>query len=363
MEIIALRSPGLPSNELRQATAEVGVTLTVVTSLDEAQHRGFSMAVVVVDGVGETADLINDLKALGTSLERVLWIGFEAPSVPLPGLQLISPLDAAVELVAALSGNKPLSDQQTMMPISLVPGSAQEVAVDWQMAVEQPSAPLDRRPPTVAPMNLRFDRDEVEDHEMVIDAEVLPTRPQFRFWPWLQAAGLVVGLGALLVYFVGHSFQAPTQIALPARVKSMPAYPDRGARPDEKPVEMKAAAVPAPAPAQVIAKAEPTPVKQMLAKTVSPFDSTRLKDCIRRLGKKGRLRVAKKSRLRVNMRLGVMGDGRIAAASVTKVRIGKRRYRSKRFNACIEARVVGQQLDLRPEKQPLFIRRNFTIKP
>jgi hypothetical protein len=364
MEIIALRSPGLPSNELRQATAEVGVTLTVVTSLEEAQRRGLTTALVVVDGVGETAELLNDLKALGRGLERVFWIGFEVPSVQLPGLQLISPLDAAAELVVALSGDKPPADQQTMMPISLVPDAAEEIVGDWQMAVEQPAPPLDRPPPpTVAPMIMRFDQDDADEHDVVIEAEVLPARPTLRLGAWLKPAALVVGLTALTLYFVDQHFQTAVQIALPAPVENMPVYPDRGLRLDEKPAAVVPVAVPPPPPVEVIAKAEPTSKKQKQAKTVSSFDSTQLKKCIRRLGKKGRMRVGKKAKLRVSMRLGVMGDGRIAAASVIKVRIGKRRYRSKRFSACIEGRVVGQQLALRPEKQPLFIRRIFTIKP
>ena len=373
MQIIALRSPGLPTSELVRALAEVGVTLTVVTSLDEARSRQLPVNRVIVDGMGETADDLRALAQLGEALECVLWVGFEPPSLALPNLQLINPLRQVDELTLAVQGlgpAKPVATaDQTMVPIQLaelgaLPGGEQ----DWSVPLTAPQKPLDRPPPTVAPITIDFTQEEHLD-DVVIDAD-FKVRRVYNWRRWRQPIAMVVVFALAAIFAVSQGFQEGAQISLPPPVGELPTYPkavktERSERlkvePPSKKPQIPAAAV--PEGSKVVTPSQPTPTRKKRLKVVSSFDEGRLKGCLRRLGKKGTLWLKRSGAVRVSLRLGVMGDGRVAAATTNSVRFGRKKYRSKRFNACIEGEVVGQQLNFRPSREPTFVKRSFVIKP
>ena len=180
--------------------------------------------------------------------------------------------------------------------------------------------------------------------------------------------------GGVVVWLVAFSLSSGPDVALPSPATQLPTYvPSK--RPASPPVVVRDEAKPMPEqneqatpnvvvkPMKVLEKSQPSPAKKRAAGTLIPFDSSRLRDCLARLGKKGKASFKRRARLTISMRLGVIADGKIAAATTTGVRIGKKRYKSRRFNACAEGRVVGQQMGIRPDSEPTFVRRTFTLKP
>ncbi len=366
MEMIALRSPGLPGNEISEALAGIGVTVVVVTSLDEAEKRQLSLAQIIIDGVGETAEVLQALGQIEDRIERIFWVGFEPPSVTLPGLCLIDPLNVAAGLCAAVQGPADAM-QHTMVPIAMVPAAApaEPGQESWDLAVEQPEAPRDRPPPTVAPMVIGFDDDD-DDEEEVVEADFVEVSRRSIAWkPWARAALGVLAVGGVFLLWASQQLTAEAQIALPEPVKAMPTYTLNN-RPQRARQETAGGSQAAPGTGAkagvLIKKTQLAPATKTQTGTAVQFNPSGLQQCLRRLGKKGQARLKRLGKMRVTMRLGVMGDGRIAAATTVKVRMGRKKYRSKRFNACVEGEVVGQQLNMRPEREPTFIKRTFTLR-
>ena len=363
MQVIALRSAGLPAKEITEAAAEVGVTVTVVTSLEEAETRGLSRARVIVDGVGETADELRALGRLGDELERVFWIGFEPPNRRLPGLALINPLNQIEGLIEALEHSS-AHGAETMVPIVL----ADDVEVapaegQWDLPVLQPPTPVDRPLPTLAPMTLHLEEQE-EIEERVVDADFQVQRA----WNWKLWVPPVMSTCALvLVAFllVRSSYEGGKTIALPEPVTTMPDYAMEWAQStkNDQSVQPKIKIKPSDLPPNtvLVTPSQKTPPAKKAQRVVTPFDESPLKECLKGLGKKGKKWLRKNGSVRVNMRLGIMGDGRVVAATTRSVRIGRKTYRSSRFNACVEGKVVGQQMSIRPEREPTFIKRIFKI--
>jgi len=256
-----------------------------------------------------------------------------------------------------------------MVPIQLaelgaLPGGEQ----DWSVPLEAPQKPLDRPPPTVAPITIDFTQEEHLD-DVVIDAD-FKVRRVYNWRRWRQPIAMVVVFALAAIFAVSQGFQEGAQISLPPPVGELPTYPkavktERSERlkvePPSKKPQIPAAAV--PEGSKVVTPSQPTPTRKKRLKVVSSFDEGRLKGCLRRLGKKGTLWLKRSGAVRVSLRLGVMGDGRVAAATTNSVRFGRKKYRSKRFNACIEGEVVGQQLNFRPSREPTFVKRSFVIKP
>ena len=206
MEVLALRSPGLAASKIQEAAAAAGITVTVVTSLNEANERGLAMAVVIVDGVGETADILAALREHKQQVERVIWIGFEAPGIDLPGLTVVSPIDGEQVLIAALSGGgQPAAAvDETLVPISLMPTQAPAGAASgWNLEVQQPKAPLDRPIPKVLEVDVSFDEEDFARVTPTEDADFVarPQLPMISWRKWLRSAApvalVLVGLGVM----------------------------------------------------------------------------------------------------------------------------------------------------------------------
>ena len=371
MQVIALRSAGLPAKELIEAAAKIGVTITVVTSLDEAQSRGLSVARVIVDGVGETADELRALDRIEDQLQRVFWIGFEPPNRRLPGLALINPLNQVDGLIAALE-HSPTTISETMVPIELAdPEPFAESSGQWDMPVIEPAKPIDRPLPTLAPLNVHLEEDEEDEavEDLVVDAE-FKVQKVFNWKLWIPPIISTMAIALVAYLLLNSSYKKGKTIALPEPVQSMPTYTMNGedlvgqpAKNDSTRPKIKINPIDLPANSALVAPTRKTPVVKKKQKMVTPFDETRLKDCLKGLGKKGAKWLRKSGSVRVSMRLGIMGDGRVAAATTNGVRIGRKKYRSSRFNACIEGKVVGQQLSIRPDREPTFVKKTFKIWP
>jgi hypothetical protein len=366
MRIIALRSPGLPSTEISESLASIGVIVTVVTSLEEAKNRKLSLAQIIVDGVGETADALQALSQITDQIERVFWIGFEPPSVALPGLCLINPLNAAASLLATV-GDRPDAVAETMVPISLAPREAAGGHDEpWDLGVVEPRAPIDRPRPTVEPMTVDFDEFEGEIEDLVIDADFISVHGSFPWRPWAASAMVVMTVGGLVLFWAAHQFPAPPEIALPISPTNLPVYPmsqGEAEVPKQAAEQAKARVDKVPVQAPTVAASQPVPATKKRLGTGVQFDVSGLQRCLGRLGKKGKARLKRIGKLKVTLRLGVMSDGRVAAATTVKVRIGRKKYRSKKFNACVEGEIAGQKLRLSPKREPTFIRRTFTLRP
>ena len=367
VRVVALRSAGLPTAELTEAARTVGVEVTVVTSLEEARQRGLPLARVIVDGVGETAEQLRGLARLRDELEVVYWIGFDPPSRSLPGLVLINPLRSVDDIAEALSTAQP-ADDLTMVPIQLDDDPPEpSPSAHWSEPVVEPPAPLDRPLPTLAPITLHLEEDESID-DLIVDADFQVRRRRVDWKVWLRPAAVAIMIvGASLVWLQAHFREAET-IALPEPATTLPTYRIApAAAAPKRETETKPPAAPVqqtpPQGSAMVAPDQKTSETKKRARVVVPFDEGRLKTCLRRLGKKGARWLTKSGSVRVTMRLGVMGDGRIAAATTSAVRIGRKKYRSSKFNACVEGEVVGQQLGLRPEREPTFVRRTFRIRP
>ena len=104
-----------------------------------------------------------------------------------------------------------------------------------------------------------------------------------------------------------------------------------------------------------------TPEEKRRAKQPMPFDVGPMSACVKKLSKKGKKRLAQAKTLSVTVRMGIMGDGRIAAVSVKRLAFGSRRYKRRQVSSCIEGAVVGQSFPLRPEREPEFLTRTYHI--
>jgi len=338
-----------------------------VTSVDEALARDLPVTQVIVDGVGETADELRALDRLGDQLECVYWIGFDPPNRQLPGLVLINPLSQIDGLIEALT-QSPNQSAATMVPIEILdPEPLPEGTGDWNMPVVQPAKPIDRPLPTLAPINLHLEEDE-ETEDSVVDADFKVQRAyNWKVWVPPIISTIVILLVAFL--FVRSSYKVGKTIALPETAETMPSYTMNGEDMASQPAandlirpKVKINPIDLPENSALVTPTRKTPVVKKNQKMVTPFDESRLKVCLKGLGKKGSKWLKKKGSVRVSMRLGIMGDGRVAAATTSGVRIGRKKYRSSRFNACIEGKVVGQQLSIRPEREPTFVKRTFKIR-
>jgi hypothetical protein len=278
------------------------------------------------------------------------------------------------DLSEALVGTGAPPVDATMVPISLVPTEPLEpVAVTWDLEVQQPRAPQDKRPPKIAPIDVHLVDPEPRD-EVHVEVAVGRRSGPSAWRDWLTPV-LGVGIaGSVVVWLVAFSLSSGTDVALPSPATQLPTYaPSKRSLPTPAPVSDEGTVAPTivdevPStvpvrPMKVLEKSQPSPAKKRAAGTLSRFNAKRLRDCLARLGKKGKASFKRRGRLTISMRLGVMGDGKIAAATTTGVRIGKKRYKSRRFNACAEGKVVGQQMGIRPESEPTFVRRTFTLRP
>ena len=387
MRLVAIRSAGLAGGELKRAAEAAGLQLAVVTTLDEAVARGMRRGVVVVDGLGETTSLLQALRRHSDRIEHLIWLGFEAPGLEGDNITVVSPLDDPGEIVDVLAER---SGQELDFEFDLDdPPAVEDAPVEEELALPDPEPvemvpvthaptwdesvqPAPPKPVSIAPQQAPLEKVQVRfadepKEDQTIDAEiVIRRRRDWHLWKRPVIGVTVLTIAGLLA--IKFAFPQGARVALPASASTMPIYPaargDKLPDPDQvRVVEKKLEPKKEAKPAEAITASQPTPPEKKAAGSVVAFDEGPLQGCTARLGKKGKARLKRYKKLSLRVRLGVMGNGHIAAASVLGVRIGKKRYRSKRFNACAEGAIVGQQLELRPEREPTFIKRTFTLRP
>ena len=273
MQVIALRSAGLPAKEIIEAAAQIGVTVTVVTSLEEAKTRELSLARVIVDGVGETADELRALGRLGDELERVFWIGFEPPNRRLPGLALINPLNQIDGLIQALEHSSTTA-AETMVPIMLADDDpVAQPEGQWDMPVLQPPKPIDRPLPTLAPITLHLEEhEEIED--LVVDADFQVQRVS-NWKRWVPPAISTIAILLVALLLVRSSYKEGKTIALPEPATTMPDYAMEWAKStkEDQSVQPKIKIKPSDLPPNtvLVTPTQKTPPAKKAQRIVTPF--------------------------------------------------------------------------------------------